>query len=168
MKAAAFFDIDGTLLPPPSLESQFRRFLRWRGELRARQQWRWLGRFLTDVWRDPLLATHGNKLVYAGVRPSTLQAWLSFLRRHPLPFHSQGLDRLAWHVEQDHILVLVSGTLRPLAEVVAEQLCARLSALTDASIQLEVLAAELEVKGGRFSGRLSGRPICGAEKAAAI
>lgn len=165
---AAFFDIDGTLLPPPSLERQFRRFLRWRGELHARQQLRWFGRFLTAVWRDPLAATHGNKSHYAGVRLATMQAWLAFLRRHPLPFYSQALDRLVWHVEQGHPIVLVSGTIRPLADLVAGSLRSRLGALTAAPIHLEVLATDLEVRDGRFTGQLVGPAVWGAQKARAI
>jgi len=35
-EAAAFFDIDGTLLGPPLLERRFLRYLRWRRELSPR------------------------------------------------------------------------------------------------------------------------------------
>lgn len=164
----AFFDIDGTLLPPPSLERQFRRFLRWRGELHARQQLRWFGRFLTAGWRDLLAATHGNKFHYADVRLNTMQAWLAFLRRHPLPLYSQALDRMAWHAANGHPIILVSGAIRPLAGLVAESLRARLGALTAAPIHLEVLATDLEVRDGRFTGHLVGPAGCGAQKARAI
>ncbi len=37
---AAFFDLDGTLLAPPSLERRFVRYLRWRGELTIARQGR--------------------------------------------------------------------------------------------------------------------------------
>lgn len=165
---AAFFDIDGTLLPPPSLERQFRRFLRWRGELRARHRLRWFGHFLTAVWRDALAATHGNKFHYADVRLATMQAWLAFLRRHPLPFFPQALDCMAWHAAHGHPIILVSGTIQPLAHLVAESLRARLGALTDAPIHLEVLATELEARNDRFTGHLAGPAVCGAQKARAI
>jgi len=165
---AAFFDIDGTLLPPPSLERQFRRFLRWRGELRARQQLRWFGHFLTTVWRDPLAATHGNKSHYADVRLETMQAWLAFLCRHPLPFFPQALDCMAWHVAHGHPIILVSGTVQPLAHLVAESLRSRLGALTDAPIHLEVLATELEARNGRFTGHLAGPAVSGAQKVRAV
>jgi len=168
MNVAAFFDIDGTLLPPPSLERQFRRFVRWRGELGVRQQFRSLGHFLAAVWHDPIAATHGNKVHYAGARLTTMQAWISFLRRHPPPFHSQALDRVAWHAQQGHRIVLVSGTIQPLAHLVAELLRTRLSALTEAPVHLDVLAAELEVRNGHFTGSLVGPAICGAQKASAI
>jgi HAD superfamily phosphoserine phosphatase-like hydrolase len=165
---AAFFDIDGTLLPPPSLERQFRSFLRWRGELDAQRQFCSLARFLALVWRDPLAATHGNKLHYAGVRLTTVQAWLSFLRRHPLPFYLPALDCLRWHAKQGHCIVLVSGTIRPLADFVAESLSSILGARLVPSVSIEVLATELEAQGSRFTGQVVGRAVCGAQKASAI
>lgn len=168
MKVAAFFDIDGTLLPPPSLERQFQRFLRWRGELSISQQFRSLARFFALAWRDPLAATHGNKLHYAGVRLTTMQAWLSFLRRHPLPFYSQALDRLEWHAGQGHRIVLVSGTVRPLAGYVAESLSSVLSARSASSAGIDVLATDLDEVDGRFTGRPAGPAMCGAKKAGAI
>lgn len=166
--AVAFFDIDGTLLLPPSLESQFRRFLRWRGDLRARQQLHWFRRFLADVWRNPLAATHGNKFHYAGVRLTTMEAWLSLLRRHPLPFYAQAVDLLTWHAQQGHRIVLVSGAIRPLAGHVAESINSMLEQRLSVRAQIEVLAAELEVRDGRFTGKLAGRAMCGAQKARAI
>lgn len=166
--AAAFFDIDGTLLPPPSLERQFRRFLRWRGELGARQQFRSLGCFIALVWRDPLAGTHGNKLYYGGVRVTTMQAWLSFLRRHPLPFYSQALDLLTWHAQQGHRIVLVSGTIRPLADHVAESLNSVLEKRLSARAQVEVLVTGLEVSNDRLTGRLVGPVVCGVQKARAV
>ena len=168
MTVAAFFDIDGTLVPPPSVEHQFRRFLRWRDGLRVRQRCRALSHFLTAVWRDPLAATHGNKFHYSGVCMTAMQAWLAFLHRHPLPFYSQALDRLAWHAQQGHRIVLVSGTIQPLAHLVAKSLRTRLAALTNAPIHLDVLATGLEIQNGRFTGRLAGPPVCGAQKASAI
>ena len=48
MNLAAFFDLDGTLVPPPSLERRFLRYLWWRqglGYARATGWARWLGRF---------------------------------------------------------------------------------------------------------------------------
>jgi HAD superfamily hydrolase (TIGR01490 family) len=164
MSIAAFFDIDGTLLPPPSLERQFRRYLRWRGELSAGGQLRWLGRLLSAVWWNPIAATHGNKFHYAGVRLATMQNWLDFLGRHPLPFHSEALDRMAWHAALGHRIVLVSGTIQPLARFVAGSLRARLGA----AVQTEVLATGLEVRSGRFTGHLAGTSMCGAEKARVI
>src|SRR2546426_4786419 len=44
--AAAFFDLDGTLLPGPSLERRFLRFLFERGEWSPVSLARWFGRFL--------------------------------------------------------------------------------------------------------------------------
>lgn len=168
MKTAAFFDIDGTILPRPSLERQFLSFLRWRRELDARRQFRSLIRFLALVWRYPLAATHGNKSHYADTRLTTMQAWLSFLRRHPLPFYSHAIDRLGWHAEHGHRTVLVSGTICPLADFVAESLTAALNARLAFPVRIEVLATELEVRDARFTGRLAGPAVCGAQKARAI
>lgn len=168
MNVAAFFDIDGTLLPRPSLERRFLRYLRWRGELATAQWARWLAVFLARAWRDAVAATHGNKMHLAGVRVATLNAWLAFLRRHPLPFFLPALERLAWHISQGHRVFLVSGTLCPLAQAVAEAVQGILQSRLGSPVVLAVVATDLEVREGRFTGRVTGPAICGPGKARAV
>lgn len=61
--------------------------------------------------------------------------------------------RLRWHLDQDHVVVLVSASL----EVYLRHLAAHLGAS-------EVLGTRLEVRDGRCTGALDGRNCRGAEK----
>ena len=188
MSAAAFFDMDGTLLPPPSLERQFLRFLSWRKELHLAQRARWAGRFLRSVWSDPLAATHGNKGLYAGVRVSCLDSWITLVRRHgfasiehnsasfestqhisaSFPFFPLGLNCLAWHAAQRHRIFLITGTLRPVAHAVADALAKVLSHRLGFEVPLSDVATELEIRDGRFTGHVVGAAVCGPQKARAL
>lgn len=169
MRVAAFFDIDGTLLGPPSLERRLLRYLRWRGALTAAHGARWLGRFLQRACRglrSPeemsgsawLAATNGNKAHLAGIRASTVEAFAASLGRRGLGFLPQALQRLEWHAAQGHEIFLVSGTLAPLADVAARQLPLTASAC----------ATRLEADGDVFTGEVAGEAMCGPEKARAV
>jgi HAD superfamily hydrolase (TIGR01490 family) len=168
MSAAAFFDIDGTLLAAPSLERRLLRFLRWRGEIGIRQVARGAAGFVSRVWRHPLAATHGNKLHLRGVSESSLRAGLAFLRRFPLPLFPAAVERVAWHAAAGHRIVLVSGTPQPLAEVVAEALRHQLCQRFGVAVHVDVIATQLEVRDGLFTGRVTGTAVCGPEKARAL
>jgi len=119
MIPAAFFDLDGTLLPLPSLERRFVRFLLRRGEIGFAQEFRWLSRFLQQLPRDIRAATAGNKAYLAGVPLITVAEWADSLERKPLPFFEEALRRLEWHAAEGHRIFLVSGTLAPLAKIAA-------------------------------------------------
>lgn len=162
----AFFDLDGTLLPPPSLERRFLRFLHWRKELTASRRVRWVSRFLASVGENPLAATHGNKAYYAGLSIHTMDAWLDFLRRHPPPFSPRAIERLSWHALQHHRIFIVSGTLRPLAEAAMSQIAPHLERIS--GHPLEICATELETRANKFTGEILGEPICAAGKFRAI
>ncbi len=155
----AFFDLDGTLLPRPSLERRFRRYLRWRGELTLSRQLRWVGRFLFRCGRNWLAATEGNKAYLAGVPYSALEAYLHWLDRRPPEFFPQALERLRWHAAQGHRIFLVTGTLQPLADWAARQLPVR---VTSCASGLEVVNQEFT---GRARGTLCGDALCGPAKA---
>lgn len=162
---AAFFDIDGTLLVPPSLERQLLRYLVWREEVSARHWLRTAACFASRVWHDPLAATHGNKAHYAGVRVAALHSFCSLFRRYPLGIRPLPLARLQWHAEQGHRIVLVSGTLQPLAESVAQILTRLLPPLTH---PICIVATQLEIQSGVFTGRTLGPAVCGPAKAATM
>jgi HAD superfamily hydrolase (TIGR01490 family) len=173
----AFFDLDGTLLPGPSLERRFVRFLRASGALDATAVLRWLARFLRELfaWRRGgleerwLAATDGNKRHLAGIRTNTPETLAAAIARKPLGFFSGALRRLVWHVAQDHAVYIVTGSLGPLAVCVAWQLCSRLVELTGGKrTRIRVCATELEESGGRWTGEISGEAMCGAAKARAM
>jgi HAD superfamily hydrolase (TIGR01490 family) len=168
--AGAFFDIDGTLLPAPSLEWRFAGYLLERGEISSGNGLRWLARFLRAFWRDPHGATAGNKSYLAGVRADLAEEWgkslaATFSCWDSLPLFEKGLQRIAWHRAQGHRVFLVSGTLAPLARVVARRLALRVSA------DIAVCATELEVEAScaqMWSGDIAGVHLSGGAKARAV
>ena len=163
MNIAAFFDIDGTLVPPPSLEQRFLRYLRWRGTLGWTNFMRCAGPLLRETSRTFIsgeragfeCATANMKAYFAGVPTTAMDAWLGWLTRHPVKRFPEAMRRLEWHARQGHRIFLLSGTLQPLAEAVAR--------LTP--VNVEVCATQLESEGGRFTGRVRGEAVCGSAKA---
>lgn len=159
---AAFFDIDGTLLPSPSLERRFLAYLKWRGELRASNWLRWPTEFarLIAAGRDTRSATVANKAHLRGVACANMDAWLAWLRRSPLTFYPDALARIEWHRANCHRIFLVSGTLQPLADAVARQL-----RIFDHGA---VTATRLDTASKKWTGRLLGDHISGDAKAVAV
>ncbi len=74
-KIGAFFDLDGTLIAPPSLEWRFIGFLLARDTLGTVDVARWLGHFAKKILPDPRGATLGNKRYLAGLRESLAEEW---------------------------------------------------------------------------------------------
>ena len=70
---------------------------------------------------------------------------------------------MAWHAQQGHALVLVSGTLQPLAVLAARALDAELRARGCATVA-HVHGTLLEEAGGRWTGRLADEALAGAAK----
>jgi len=159
MKIAAFFDLDGTLIPPPSLERRFLRYLVWRDDLGVANFARWLVRFLLRAPFGSSSAIDGNKAHLAGISESTVREWAGWLDCYPTEFLPVALDRLAWHKTQGHQIFVVSGTLEPLA---------RTFLANNLSVPLIVCATQLESCGGTWTGRTIGEAICGPAKAAKI
>lgn len=157
-KIGAFFDIDGTLLPPPSLEWRFIGWLIARDEIGGRDVARWLGRFARTIVHDLRGATLANKMYLAGLRESLAADWENSPGPGSLPVFAGGIERIDWHLARGHGVFLVSGTLGPLARALARCL----------SEQLEVRATELESSSGLWRGRLAGEHLSGEAKAQAV
>ncbi|HKW32917.1 MAG TPA: HAD-IB family phosphatase [Candidatus Acidoferrum sp.] len=196
-RVAAFFDLDGTLLPPPSLEQRFFRMLRDRREIPLTNYFVW--------WREALkLLPHGinrvmqaNKMYLRGVHsfveigaenrinssahknghPSQLRASEEdgrpskpprFNPRWPVPhFFEDGMERVAWHAMQGHAIVIVSGTPEPLANAAARALETELATRGIAS-RIRACATKLEERDGHWTGRILGEAKFGKAKARAI
>jgi HAD superfamily hydrolase (TIGR01490 family) len=157
-KIGAFFDLDGTLLPSPSLEWRFVGWLAAHDEIDGGHVGRWLGRFARNIWHDPYAATFENKRYLGGLRESLAADWESSLAPDALRFARLGIERVAWHQAQGHRVFLVSGTLGTLGRAAARRLPG----------PIEVCASELEIHDGRWTGRLVGDHVRGEAKARAV
>jgi len=159
----AFFDIDGTLLPAPSLERRFASYLLAHHEIRVTNIIRWLAQGAKALLPGTNSALDANKHYLAQVQESVVADWENSLATpspdvDPLPLFAEGVERIFWHLAQEHRVFLVSGTLAPLARVTAK--CFR-----DA---VGVCATELEARDGYWTGRLVGEQLSGVAKAHAI
>jgi HAD superfamily hydrolase (TIGR01490 family) len=163
----AFFDIDGTLLPAPSLEWRFVGYLLERDEISSAHVARWLARFAAAFWHKPHGATLGNKLYLRGISETLVNDWEKSLAPtfDSLPFFDEALRRIAWHRVQSHRVFLVSGTLAPLARVAARSLSAFVPA------DIEVCGTELALLPGSgriWRGQITGEHMSGAAKIRAV
>jgi HAD superfamily hydrolase (TIGR01490 family) len=167
---AAFFDLDGTLLPAPSLEWRFIGYLLQRDEISSARVGRWLAGFAGSFWRDLHGATEGNKRYLCGISEELVSDWERSLAAEyycgrSLAFFEEALQQIVWHRAQGHRVLLVSGTLAPLACVAARSLAAL------ASAEVGVCATELEVATGTariWSGRIVGAHMSGGAKLRAV
>jgi HAD superfamily hydrolase (TIGR01490 family) len=168
-RIAAFFDLDGTLISGPSVEQRFFANLRHRRAIPLRNYFLWL---LRAAWLAPQgmeQMRHANKMYLRGVcasgcdceadgEPSKLAAPQFFL---------EGVDQMAWHARQGHAIVLVSGTVAPLAQEMALALTVRL-AVRGIAASVAVCATRLEESEGRWTGRIAGDAIVGEAKRHAV
>jgi HAD superfamily hydrolase (TIGR01490 family) len=153
-RIAAVFDIDGTLLPAPSLELRLLAHLALNGKLHLRSIGKW--------WRSllpSLLALDENKAYLEGVKINAAQEWIT-RELAELELFSDALTTADWHRRRGHAIVLISGTLAPLARTVGT--------LLTGDAEIFVRATELECNGDRWSGRVNGEVICGPAKERAL
>jgi HAD superfamily hydrolase (TIGR01490 family) len=159
-RVAAFFDIDGTLLPLPSLERRFVAELRDEGVIPTENYLRWLGTAIQLAPRGVLQAIHGNKAYLRNVPVRVL----SFRQ---ITFFPNAIRRVAWHASQGHSVILVSGTLDLLAQQVALALTLRL-ATRGVTAKIGVCATRAERIDGRYTGKIIGAANFAEEKMIAI
>src|SRR5215472_3658695 len=189
-RVAVFFDLDGTLLPLPSLEQRLFRVLRYRSEIPKTNYFWWWREALKLLPRGISQVMHANKMYLRGVhsfvesgagnqsdsqvhksgrdeegRPSMPPRRIP---RWSVPhFFEDSVKRVAWHAVQGHVIVIVSGTLEPLANAAARALEGQLAARGTAA-GIRVCATRLEESDGMWTGRILGEPIFGKAKARAI
>lgn len=166
--SAAFFDIDGTLLAKPSLERRLFRDLAWQRKISAGNYLRWLAEAARLGVQDPRMAVHSNKAYLRGLREDELSSRGGSSRlQGGIRLFPPAVQRVWWHAMRGDRIVLVTGTLEPLAERVKfalerEMLC------RGVDINITLLATRLEVRNRRFTGRVLGSPMFAQEKARAI
>jgi len=192
-RIAAFFDLDGTLLPRPSLERRFIAALRSRRAIPAGNYFRWVTQAIRLAPQGVTRIAHVNKMYLHSVpvHQSTLGSCSTGTPVQPEPrracvpvsqvrsasenaiplrlpaFFHGAIDQIAWHIRSGHQIVLVTGTLAPLASEAALVLTLRLVA-RGITTTIVVCATQLEQVTGRWTGRVSGEAIFGEAKAHAV
>ena len=159
---AAFFDVDGTLIPEPSLERRFFRAVQESGAIRVRNYFLSAQEALRLLPKGITAMVNGNKRHWSGVRcDQVLQ------QMETIVFFEEGMERVAWHVRQGHGIVLVSGMPELLARMVARAVECELESRGVGS-QVLVCATRMEERDGRWTGRLLGEAMYGEEKFRAV
>jgi HAD superfamily hydrolase (TIGR01490 family) len=185
-RIAAFFDLDGTLLPLPSLERRFAAALRGQRLIPLRNYFRCLAQAIRLSPQGLLRMTHANKMYLRNISAShstlllgstgTLAcvtvshnavASVSTKIDHLPAFFPEAIHRATWHASQGHAIVLVTGTLEPLAKQAALALTIRLLA-RGITTSIRVCATRLEENHDRWTGRITGEAIFGQAKARAV
>jgi alcohol-forming fatty acyl-CoA reductase len=167
-KVAAFFDVDGTLIPFPSLERRLLRALLYRRAIPAGNLAPWLAEALWLSHRGFAFARQANKMYLRGIsveKAAGIAQQLTAVSH--LAFFPEAMDRVALHAAEGHRIVLVSGTLQLLARNVARLLETAL-ARRGITATIFVRATRLEEAHGRWTGRVDGVPMFGRAKADAI
>jgi HAD superfamily hydrolase (TIGR01490 family) len=172
---AAFFDIDGTLLAKPSLERRFVWELQRRGRIPARNYFAWLAETIRLCLRSPrhlLAAVQTNKSYLRGVRAEIPFASDTDRGREArngwLPeFFPAAIQRVWWHALRGDAIVLVSGTLAPLAQIVQFALQRELL-WRGVECTIFSIATQMEIADGCWTGGVEGAAILGEEKAFAM
>ena len=169
---AAFFDIDGTLLAKPSLERRFFLNLCRQGKIPAGNCFAWIAEAFRLGLQDMRAALHENKTYLRGVIAKVFSEQAGNGRRTlagkmvPELFPA-AVQRVWWHALRGDSIVLVSGTLEPLAEIVKYALERELL-WRGVETEILVLATRLEICEGRCTGRVAGAAMFGEAKAFAI
>jgi HAD superfamily phosphoserine phosphatase-like hydrolase len=168
---AAFFDLDGTLLPAPSLEWRFAAYLLAHDEIHMTQVARWFAHFAKFLLQNLQAATEANKAYLAGLRESLATDWANSLQSGSIPIFARGFHHVRWHLAQQHYVFFVSGTLEPLAHAVARIVSAAAASEAttgQSSAQIEICATEVDARDGRWTGSLSSEHRSGEAKASAV
>ncbi len=186
---AAFFDLDGTLVALPSLERRLFRTLGYRREISIKNYFLWLKEAARLAPRGINAILQANKMYLRGVQiidergegDVDVSSWhkdghqaggqaSAPPRRNPrLPvptFFAQAIERVSWHAKQGHEIVLLSGTLEPLARAAAGTVEAKLAA-RGIGATIRVTATRLEERDDRWTGRVLGEAMFGEAKARA-
>ncbi len=154
-RIAAIFDVDGTLIAGATLERIFIRFLWRQGELSWRDLFNWAiaAAQALVVGRPRLKAVKAylRGKDAARIRRLARECFETEIEPRLSP---RAINRLRWHQSAGHFVILLSGTLDPLLEPLAERL----------GVSARV-GAELEVVDRRLTGRISGLHPFGETKA---
>lgn len=157
---AAFFDLDGTLIPLPSLEKRLLRVLRERKAIRIGNYITWLEETTRLLPRGVNQVLYANKAYLRGIAVSESDLAIP-------SFFPRAVERAAWHLQRGHAIVIVSGTLEPLAKKASAALKEEL-AKRGIFASIQVFATGLEPDGEKWTGRIVGEAMFGEAKARTI
>ena len=161
-RIAAFFDIDGTLVPAPPLETRMFQNLRRSGAIPPMNYARWTTEAVKLLPRGLTAIAQGNKRYLHGLRMEQVLEAIE-----PVAFFEEGVSRVEWHARQGHEIVLVSGMVKPVARLAAMALECELEARGIAK-EILVSATRLEERTGTFTGGVLGEANYGEAKRAAM
>jgi phosphoserine phosphatase len=156
---AAWFDLDGTLLPEPSLERRFFNSLRRSDAIPFVNYLLWAVESLRLLPSGLLAVQRTNKRYLAGLNTDVALKHLV-----SLTFFEEGIARVAWHARHFHHIVLLTGTLEPLAQLAATALECELEA-RGLAIPIHIVATRLAESHGHWTGRREGPAMYGPAKA---
>lgn len=159
---AAFFDIDGTLMPEPTLEKRLFSALRQGGAIPVWNYWAWLCEAIHLLPQGIAAVRCENKRYLQSVSADRVFEFMG-----TISFYEEALECVAWHARQGHTILLVSGTLEVLAQIAATALECELEVR---GVQTSVLvrATRLVEVRGNWTGRVGDRVMQGEEKSRAI
>ena len=141
----AFFDMDNTLIPGPSIEIGFFRHLWEDGMVGWPELWnsfRYALRHMPPISLSPL---RRNKVYLLGQDVSRIEQMANdYVELFVLPrVASRALSRLAHHKQSGHVIAVVSGSPEYLVKPLAKRLGVSL-----------VFGAKLETQSGLYTGRV--------------
>ena len=141
----AFFDMDNTLVPGPSIEIGFFRYLWQDGVVGWPELWNSFRHALRHMPPFSLSPLRRNKLYLLGQDVSQIeQLAMEYVELFVLPrVASRGLGRLAHHTNAGHVVAVVSGSPDCLVKPLAAKLGVPL-----------VFGAKLESQSGLYTGRV--------------
>jgi HAD superfamily phosphoserine phosphatase-like hydrolase len=119
---------------------------------------RWAWQSVRNFPGSGRMAIFANKCYLAGIPESLIGEWEKTITVGSLPLLAAGIDRVHWHLERQHRVVLVTGTLAPLARAIARHL----------PCGVQARATELEIRDGRFTGRIPRKHLSFEDKARVI
>ena len=165
---AAFFDLDGTLTPLPSLERRLFKKLCAAGAIRSANCLFWLTHAVRLLSRGLSYVRQSNKGYLRNLSSGKTAVFGRQLSdAGQIAFFAAAIETVIWHVRQGHAIVMVSGTLQLLARPAARSLEVTVAAHGLAT-KVHVRATRLEEAGGRYTGRIVGDAMFGQSKSLAI
>jgi HAD superfamily hydrolase (TIGR01490 family) len=156
---AAVFDVDRTLLPDTTAERLFLGYLIHERVLGVRAALETL-RFLAVRGRtSPIAATKRNRPYLRGQQASLLATLGArcFDEAIRPRLSARGVERVRWHTEHGHRVVLLSGSIPYVIEPMAQALGVE-----------DVICSRLDERAQRLTGRIVGLHPYGAAKAMLI